>query len=89
MRRATVWWGDAHGEAGLEMTREELDQKHKPCIQATTGWVFRYDKIGITLIMVLAEFDPPEGYILSSPYRYREFVPRKMIRRIEWLEAKP
>lgn len=86
-RRATVWWIDAHGDAESEMSAEDIDKRHRPALQATTGWVIRSDKIGVTLVMVLSDF-LSDGYILSSPYRYREFIPRQFIKRVQWWSGK-
>jgi len=85
MRRATVWWGDAH-DCDEDFTQEQIDNQHVPIFDGATGWVARSDAQGVTLVMRWA---PPSENPKTKPvpYRIRLFIPRKMIQRIEWLEA--
>lgn len=86
MKRATVWWGDAHHSTGA-YDKEELDQRHRAVVVSTTGWVFRTDKAGVTL--VASDKARPENTGMElHDFRAPFFIPRGMIRDIEWLEPK-
>lgn len=88
MRRATVWWHDAHSESG-DFGDKQIENKHRPLLVGQTGWIVKSDRTGITLSMERAPHEGNEGLdIAEEPYRFRFFVPKAMIQRIEWLEAK-
>ena len=84
MKRATVWWGDAHTSVG-DYDAADLVRRHRPVVQATTGWVFKNDRVGVTLVMI-SKLDKNEG-MSTYDYRLPYFIPRGMIQRIEWLGA--
>lgn len=86
MRRATVSWGDAHHSTG-SYDKEELDQRHRAVVVRTTGWVFRADKTGLTL--VASDKGTPENTGMElCDFRAPFFIPRACIKKIEWLEPK-
>jgi hypothetical protein len=83
-----VYWIDAHSEDG-DFGDETLEKKHRPMLVAGTGWVVKTNKVGITLAMDWAPRESNEGLAVDTlPYRYRFFIPRRNIQRIEWLEPK-
>jgi hypothetical protein len=86
MRRATIWWHDAHS-CDDDFTQGEIDSRHAPIFDGATGWVVRSDRDGVTLVMRWSplEYNPKPQ---PDPYRVSLFIPRKMIQRIEWLEPK-
>jgi len=86
MRRATVWWGDAHHDMS-DHDADEIEKRHRPIIVATTGWVVRSDRIGISLVLDWKSHGENVGFY-GYDYRGHHFIPRKMIQRIEWLEPK-
>ncbi len=80
MKRATVWWEDAHTST-RDFSDADLDQIHEPIVFGATGWVVRSNRKGITLS---TDWSPgASGY---DPYKAPSFIARGMIQRIEWLE---
>ena len=66
--------------------RRQLRQYHQPLTMASTGWVAINDRAGVMLIM--DNMDWPENETLDAwEYRNHQFIPRRCITRIEWLES--
>lgn len=86
MKRATVYWCDAHSSQ-VDYDAAELDRRHRPVHQATTGWVFKNDRVGVTLVMV-NKLDKENAGMGLYDFRLPFFIPRACIQRIEWLEPK-
>ena len=84
MRRATVWWGDAHSSSS-EFNEEGILEQHRAINLASTGWIVRRNAKGVTLVL---EYTADESMANSRPYAKIQFIPRGMIQRIEWLEPK-
>ena len=86
MKRATVWWRDAHFGAGPRACKE-VENDHRPAICAVTGWVVYTNAKGVSLAFERQDDERNQGLGLDD-LRTVKFVPRAMIDRIEWLEPK-
>ena len=86
MKRATVWWNDAHGSSERHLSDGELEAFHKAVYCATTGWVLRDDDVGVTLAFeVFLPGHPRNEGLDTYPHRGYHFVPRAMIDSMEYL----
>jgi hypothetical protein len=79
LRLAIVEWHDAHASGDFE-DDELLEDKHKPRRVQSVGWVWRYDKQGITLVACVDQDTPPD-------YDRRLFIPKGMVRRVSYIRG--
>lgn len=42
-------WNDAHVEADVPISLENVGDTHRPTVVTTIGWVLRHDDVGISL----------------------------------------
>jgi hypothetical protein len=67
-----VEWADAWNAARWT-SDESANALHEPYMVYTVGWLFRSDKIGVSVMDSYSENDDPGG---------QHFIPRGMIRKI-------
>ena len=75
--KATVWWNDAQGSATTVISKSSIDEKHKPIVMETMGWVLRDDEQGIS---ICNERYTEEGEL---SYRGHTFIPRSLIVKVK------
>jgi hypothetical protein len=70
---AVVTWDDAWS-AGIELlTAKDIDEKHKPAVMETLGWVIKEDIAGVWVSSERC-LDPGE-----TSFRGHTFIPRSLI----------
>lgn len=71
--KATVWWEDAQGSATTIISKSSIEEKHKPIVMETMGWIVRDDEKGISICN--------ERYTEDGEVQFRghTFVPRSLI----------
>lgn len=82
--RATVWWDDAHSVTLDLYDHSDLEKSHNPYIVGTTGWLLQDDAAGVSIAYSFNVEQKELGP--KADYRGHHFIPRGMIRRIEYLE---
>lgn len=79
---ARVFWADAYGQTHTERVCESV-KKPKYIVMCTSGHVLVDDEEGI-LIAQDVQRDDDDGWDNS---RYRSYIPRKYITKVEYLEV--
>lgn len=74
---AAVSWNDAWADAHDTVAPTDLDEKHKPTVMKTVGWILRDDEAGISL------FNERCLDAGDTSYRSRTFIPRMMVISVE------
>ena len=90
MKRATVWWIDAHHGGEQYATIAEVIKDHNPMLRADTAWVVQDDEIGISLALSRLIKTDDEQYLQRSVPSTSDvvdvmFIPRRMVERVEYL----
>lgn len=81
LKRVSVSWGDAFGDAMQQTWTVEEIASHAPLVVQTVGWLYKEDEIGVTLFTDFIDGDAPS-------FRGKTFIPRGMIISIDILTAR-
>jgi hypothetical protein len=69
-------WDDAWGDATDSASAKDVDDRHKPTVIQTVGWMLKDDEKGVS---IFNERYMDEG---ETEYRSRTFIPRSLIRSV-------